>query len=302
VQNDGVYDWNDLKHFLAAARTGSTLGAAKALGVNQTTCARRIAALEEALGADLFDRKREGYKLTEAGTALVPLAERVEAATVAISDHLSANARLISGTIKITTNESDADALLMPAIAAFRMQYPDVRIEMVVDVNRLDLVRGEADMALRAASRPSEPGLVARRLPDEHWTVYCTKAYADRYGMPDSMEALRGHAIFSFGDPIGRSPAAIWAAGYYDPDRIVSTMNNVNNMIAAIRSGVGVGIVPMSLAALQPDFIRCFDPPREFDSERWLVTTEELRNVPRIRAFMDFLAEHIHARKRELKH
>lgn len=295
-----MFDWNDLRHFLAVARSGSTLGAAKALGVNQTTCARRIAALEEALGVELFDRKREGYKLAEAGLALVPLAERVEAATLAISDHISANARRISGSIKVTSNESDADALLMPAIAEFRMQHPDVRIELVVDVNKLDLMRGEADIALRAASRPSEGGLVARRLPDEQWSAYCTQAYAERYGTPDSMAALRQHAVFSFGDPIGRSPAAIWAATHYDPERIVSTMNNVNNMVAAVRSGVGVGVLPLSLAALQPDFIRCFDPPKEFDSERWLITTEELRNVPRIRAFMDFLAEHIIARKRAI--
>lgn len=150
-----MFDWNDLRYFLAVARTGSTLGASRALAVNPTTVARRIAELERAIGMKLFDKRQTGYALTEAGAELRATAERVELEATAFAEGVAAIGRRISGVIRVTTNEGLANGVMAPALSAFRRLHPDVRIDLIVDERRLDLARGAADVALRTGSRPT---------------------------------------------------------------------------------------------------------------------------------------------------
>ncbi|HYF09950.1 MAG TPA: LysR family transcriptional regulator, partial [Acetobacteraceae bacterium] len=150
---DGI-SWDDLRHFLAVARAGSTLGGARALGVNQTTCARRIAALEAAMGTTLFERRQAGYRLTETGRRVLALAERVEGEVAALMQAVQAERRVLSGTVRATTNESLANLVLTPFLRRFREAHPGVRVEVVIGDRKLDIARGEADVALRAGVQP----------------------------------------------------------------------------------------------------------------------------------------------------
>jgi DNA-binding transcriptional LysR family regulator len=142
-----VYDWNDLRYFLAVARSGSTLAASRALKVNQTTIARRIGTLERAIGTKPFNRKQTGYALTDSGAELRVAAERVEVEAIAFADQAGAMGRRLSGVIRVTTNEGLANIVMAPALSAFHRLHPNVRVDLVVDERRLDLTRGAADGA-----------------------------------------------------------------------------------------------------------------------------------------------------------
>src|SRR6201995_5004262 len=132
-------EWGDLKHFLAVARGGSTLAAGKELGVNQTTVARRVAALEEALGEKLFDRTAGGYKLTELGKAIVEPAQRVEAEVAAFARLAAQNSPRRAHVLRVTTNDVFADVLVTPWLGDFSTKFPHVQVEMIVDDRRYDL-------------------------------------------------------------------------------------------------------------------------------------------------------------------
>jgi DNA-binding transcriptional LysR family regulator len=288
-----VYDWNDLRHFLAVARTGSTLAAARMLGVNQTTAARRVAALEQALGMKLFDRKRTGCALTEAGHELLAAAERVEVEANALAAAAGAMGRRVSGVIRVTTNEGLANVVMAPAISAFRRLHPKVRVDLMVDERRLDLGRGAADVALRTGPRPTESGLVGRRLIPIGWAAYCSRDYAERQGCPESVESLGRHALIGAEGPIAALPGWTWLQGAAPEAEVAARSSSVTNLISAVKAGLGVTVLPCFLADTEPSLVRCLGPIEGVRSELWLLTREDLRDVPRIRAFLDFLAAYV---------
>src|SRR5687767_9090962 len=150
LNNAAMFDWNDLKPFLAVARSGTTLAAARRLRVSQPTVVRRIAALEQATGTTLFDRRRTGYALTETGRDMLPLAEAAEAAMERIEESLASRSRRLAGSIRVTAAEPLANLFLAPAVVAFRRTHPDVEVQLLLCDEFLDLARGEADVALRA--------------------------------------------------------------------------------------------------------------------------------------------------------
>lgn len=175
---------------MAVARTGSTLGASRALNVNQTTVAWRIGVLEQAIGTKLFDKRHSGYALTEPGVELRATAECIEVEAKAFAEQAGALGRRISGVIRVTTNEGLANAVMAPALSAFRKLHPEVRVDLVVDERRLDLTRGAADVALGTGARPTESGLVARRLTPMAWAAYCSRDYAGTTRLPDTRSLL----------------------------------------------------------------------------------------------------------------
>src|SRR5215471_1809041 len=143
-------DWNDLRYFLAVAREGSTLAAGRTLRVSQTTVARRIAALEEALGIPLFDKRQAGYALTPAGEELLPLAARVELEALQFADAAGARTRQLTGTVRLTTEEVYLIALLAPLLRELHDRHPEILIEVDTSQSVRDLGGGEADVALRS--------------------------------------------------------------------------------------------------------------------------------------------------------
>ena len=164
-------DWDDLRFFLSVADTGSTLAAGRALRVSQTTAARRVAGLEERLALRLFDRRQAGYQLTADGIALLAQARAVADAVAGFDDAAGAQLRSTAGTIRITSSEIYAVALLSPMLRNYHQLHPDVRIELDTSDSVRDLDAGAADIALRVASEPSGNGVVGRRLGTDEWTL-----------------------------------------------------------------------------------------------------------------------------------
>lgn len=274
-----MQDWDDLRFFLAVARTGSTIAASRALGVNQTTVSRRITQMEERLGSALFDRHREGYRLKPAAEPLVAIAEAAEMQARAFADLAGSLSRGLDH-LRVTTNEPLANVVLAPAIAAFRAQRPDVRIDVVITPRQLDLTRGEADIALRAAPQPTEPDLIARRVGDAHWGVYCSRDYARFNGAPETLADLARHTLLMIPDASGSR------LGELVPEARREYRDMVNDLCVSARAGLGVASLPCVLGDTLPDFVRCFVQPEPV-TPVWLVYPERLRGAVEVRAFLD---------------
>src|SRR5688572_8495102 len=168
-----MLDWNDLRYFLAVARGGSTLAASRSLRVSQTTVARRIAALEEALKLVLFEKRQAGYSLTPAGRELLDHAEEVETAALNLDNAAKAANRDLSGNVRITTEEIFAVTLLAPLLRELHDLHPEILIELDTAQAIRDLGAGEADIAMRSTALAKGGGLVGRRVCDDDWTLYC---------------------------------------------------------------------------------------------------------------------------------
>ena len=297
MQNGRVFDWNDLRCFLAVLRDGTTLAASRRLGVSQSTAARRIAALETALGLELFDKRPSGYTPTEAATALLPLAETAETALEAFAATASAHRRGMIGVVRLTTNDVFASAFLLRALGEFRTSYPAVRVELVTSDRFLDLAAGEADVALRAGAPPTDRGLVGRRLAVDRWSVYCSRAYMEANGAPRRAEDMAQHPVFSVDDAFPRSPTVEWVERHVPPQAVALRQNSISGLFASLKSGLGVTMMSDFVAAGDPDLVLCFTPDIQDHNEIWLVTHERLRKTPRVRALMDFLGGFFTARR-----
>ncbi len=289
-------DWNDLRHFLAVSRTGTTLAASRELGVSQSTVARRILALETVLGLHLFERRQSGYVLTEDGFELLDAAEAAGAAVNAFISKAAARKRGLFGTVRLTTNELFATTLLINALRDFPFAYPDLRLEVITTDKSLNLASGEADIALRAGRPPRQPDLVGRRIAKDTWSVYCSRDYALAHGTPASVSDLEGHQVI--GTELGafEGPIATWSKAHISTSAIKVRQSSLNALYTAIKRGLGVSLMSDFVAAGDPEMVRCFDPKIEHDYEIWLLTHERLRSAPRVRAVLDFLSGYFAAR------
>jgi DNA-binding transcriptional LysR family regulator len=288
-----MFCWDDLRTFLAVARTGSTLGAAKSLKVSQTTAARRIAALEQALGLTLFERRQAGYALTPEGEALVARAEAVEVGADAFAEAAGAQARNVGGTLRLTCVEVYAITILPPILQELRAAHPRILIELDTTEVPRDLAAGEADIALRAGLPGTKDGLVGRRIGNDPWTFYCSRSYAAAHKLPRTTRDLASHPIIGGGGsyvwPIYRK----WLQHLGIEDSVVLEHGSTAGLLSAIRSGMGMAVLPSFVADRDPDLVRAVDPPPGERMELWLLTHERLRHTPRIRAVMDFLGERL---------
>ncbi|RED17068.1 LysR family transcriptional regulator [Parasphingopyxis lamellibrachiae] len=285
-----MIDWNDLRYFLAVAETGSTLGAGKKLRVSQTTAARRIAALERELGLSLFERSQAGYALTPVGEALLDKAHAVNRAADEFAEAAAAQARDVSGTVKLTTIDIFAETILAPILNKLHQAFPAIRIEIDTSQEPRNLAAGEADIAIRSSSGPKGGGLVGRRIAEDHWTVYCSRGYADAHGLPQTIEAMADHAFVGGGGENFWRPYRQWLLENRLENAVAVHHGTGTGLLSAVRAGVGLAVLPSFFADHDADLIRCLPPRQDDDGSLWLLTHERLRHVPRIRAVLDFLA------------
>ena len=284
-----VLDWNDLRYFLAVARGGSTLAAGRALRISQTTVARRITALEEALKLSLFDRRQAGYTLTPDGEQLLVCAEEVEAAAVRFSDAAAARTRDLSGTVRLTADEILASPLLVPMLRDLHDVHPGIHIELDASSAVLDLGAGEADISLRSSSEDQPAGIVGRRICTDDWTLYCSREYAERKGVPQSREELKQHAIIGGGSGNLWRHYQAWLKSLDLEDQVAVHYGSSTGLLAGVRSGVGMSVLPCIVAENEPDLIRCLPPREGHGRTLWLLTHERVRHSPAVRTVIDFL-------------
>lgn len=285
-----MFDWGDLRYFLAVAQTGSTLAAGRALRVSQTTAARRIAALEAALGVILFERRPAGYRLTPIGEVLAKQARAVETAAAALTDAAAGAARDISGTVLVTTSEMIATTVLPPILRDLHDLYPAIRIELDSSATLRDLGTGGADIALRSIARLSGAGVVGRRIADDVWTIYCSRDYAARHGLPTTVDALRSHSLVGGGGEGVWSYYLAWLRRHNLEASVTTQYDSALGLLAAVRAGLGPATLPSLIASTDPNLLCCLPEVNAMGRGIWLLTHERVRHTPRVRAVIDFLA------------
>jgi len=271
--------------------------AARELGVNQSTVVRRLAQVEDAAGVELFDRKQSGYTCTALGRAMVETAEHIEAEMRTLQHRLEAAGRTVSGIVRFTTAETIANLFAGPWIHDYHAQNPHVRIELFTGDSRLDVARGEADIALRAGSRPEGAGIVTRKLLDLGWSVYCSEEYAAKHGQPATRADICKHSIIGMEGPMALLPGPRWLAEAAPGAAVRFSSNSLSNLLFSLRAGLGIATLPCLSGDREPDLLRCMPPVPELDSELWLIVNEDLKSAPAVRSFADFVAEQVQANR-----
>lgn len=283
-----------MRAFLATVEEGSLSAAARALGQTQPTLSRQVAALEEELGVTLFERGPRTMALTDTGARLLEHVRDIGEAAMRLSLAASGQSKAIEGNVTITVTGMTAAYVLPPVLMDLRRKAPNIRIDLVVSNEVRDLVKREADIAIRHG-RPDQADLVARHLGDTAAHFCASKDYLDRVGHPTSPEEFE-KIDFVGPSPINTILPNLQAAGFKltaDQFKFVSASGVALAEMA--RHGAGVTIMPASIISKFPELVPIMKEDISFDMPVWLVTHRELHTSPRIRLVFDHLAEAVSA-------
>jgi molybdate transport repressor ModE-like protein len=282
-------DWNDLRYLLAVHRRGSLARAAADLNVTKGTASRRIAALEEALGARLVERKPNGLVLTDAGRAAIQTARGIEEAVATMKDQVATRAdSRPRGRVRLTAPHWLAERFLIPALPELRARNPDLDVDLLGTNQILNLAQREADLAIRNV-RPKHRSLTTRRIARLGGCVYASQLYLERRGTPESREAIRGHDVLAY-ETIGGMPGFEWLRDPSWGARIAFRANDPEALVSAATSGLGLAAVPCLLGDPRPE-LRRVPSLGHSQTDLLLVSHEASRRTARVRAVSDFVAE-----------
>lgn len=287
-----MLQWDDFRLVKAIAERRSLAGAADILGVNASTVFRRLGALEERLGARLFERGRAGYGLTTAGDEMAAIADRMGDDIVAFERRVLGQDLAPTGELRVTTNDTLLVHALTDVLASFRKAYPEITLDVVVGNAVLNLSKRDADIAIRVTSSPPET-LVGRRLASLYWAVYG----AAPLKAVETIEELDNLPWIGPGDLLNQLQK--WLRDVVGDHRVVYRLSTVLGMAEAIEAGIGVGPLPCFIASRYPGLVRLYDPPGQTPPGLWILTHPDLRASARIRAFMDHVGQEL-ARRRPL--
>jgi DNA-binding transcriptional LysR family regulator len=283
-----VLDWNDFRYFRAIARAGTLAGAARELGVEHTTVGRRLSALETALGARLFTRGPEGFTLTAAGADVLPVADEIAARVETIERRVSGADARVDGTVRVTTSEA-LGGYVVARLPALRERHPKLTVEVLSGNRNFDLMRGEADLAIRMRE-VTEPELVARKVASAAWSLYAAPSYVERNGAPSCPEDLGGHDVISFDASLSGSPGAQWLAAHACGAHVVLRANSIVAALNAAIFGMGIAALPCIVASAERAIKRVI-PGAIGERDVFLAVHPDLARVARVRAVMDFFVD-----------
>jgi DNA-binding transcriptional LysR family regulator len=284
------FDWTLVRSFLAALEHGSLLGAARALQSSQPTLGRHIAELEAQLGATLFERTGRGLLPTDMALRLADAARQMESGAAAMARAASGAQGELAGRVRISASQPVACVLLPPILAQMRLTLPDVAVELVVSNQVSNLLKREADIALRMV-QPEQGSVIARRVGQVSLGTYAHHDYLRRRGTPKQPTDLLNHDLIS-GDRDDQVERGIRAMGYeIDPARFVLRTDDLIAYAAAIRAGMGIGFIADYLAQTDAQLVPLLPTLKLPALPMWLVVHREIRSSRRIKAVYDFLAQ-----------
>jgi DNA-binding transcriptional LysR family regulator len=282
--------WDHYRSFLAVVREGSLSGAARALAVTQPTIARHIEALEAAVGFRLFTRSQQGLAATESALELMPYAETLAATTAALLRTASGLGETVKGTVRLSASEVMGAEVLPPILARLRAQHPALEIELVLS-NALDnLLRRDADIAVRMME-PDQEALVVKRLGTVTVGFHAHRRYLDRAGRPRDLRSLNAHSLIGFDRETPAIRSMRRRARKLDGIRFALRTDSDVAQLMAIKAGFGIGLCQRALARRDPDLEHVLPDAFAFKLDVWLAMHENLRSTPRCRAVFDGLAE-----------
>lgn len=274
-------NWSDLRFVLAVARTESLSGAARRLGVNESTVARRIDQAEQRLGARLFERNRGVLCPTKAGAVVVTGAERIELEVQAVENTVSGVDQLAAGSVRLTSVPIIANRVLVPALPRLIRDHPQLQLELIAEPRDLSLTKREADIALRLARPSREVRALARRIGRLDYAVYGRSV-----GRMDLLPWI------TYEDSMGDLPQARWIAdtAIRGQQALAHVMvNDAETLLESLKAGLGKSLLPVIIGEQEPDLVRLSDGPTPISRELWLMVHPELRQLTRIRVVVDWL-------------
>lgn len=289
-------NWDDVRIFLAVARSGQILGAAKTLGLNHATVARRLTALEEALGSKLFTRKTNGSELSGAGESFLVHAEAMESAMLAASESAGADSA-IDGTVRVGAPDGFGVAFLAPRLGELTDRHKGLRIELVPVPRAFSLSRREADIAV-TLERPREGRLVARKLTDYRLGLYAAQSYLDTHGTPATLDDLAAHQLVGYVEDLLFTTSLDYTAEFLKGWRSSLAVSSAMGQTEAVRAGAGIGILHGFMARGDTGLVPVL-PAHTLTRSYWTVVHEDLRSIRRVALVAEFLAE-IVARDRSM--
>ncbi len=281
-------DWNLYRSFLAVLDSGSLSGAARMLGLTQPTVSRQIGLLEQALGRTLFLRTPAGLSPSDAALAMAPQARAMAAAAAALQRAVTEPEAAVAGTVRITASEVVGVERLPPVLAAIRARHPRMVLELVVSNEVDDLLRRDADVAVRM-TEPAQQALVARRVASAELGLHARRDYLARRGTPDTLDDLPRFDLIGYDRETPALRAALAAFPCITRAGFALRCDNQVAQLAAIRAGFGIGVCQVGIAARDPDLVRLFPDNFALALPTWVVMHEDLRGSPRCRAVFDAL-------------
>lgn len=285
---DSDIGWELYRSFLGVLREGSLSGAARSLGITQPTVGRHIQALESALGLALFTRSQTGLMPTEAALAIRSHAESMSTAVAALRRAAESHGEGVKGTVRVSASEVIGVEVLPSIVARLQQQHPELKVELVLTNRVQDLLRREADIAVRMTD-PKQDSLIARRVGHVVLGLHAHKDYVARRGTPRTPDDLGRHMLIGFDEetPFLRAAAKAfpsWTRRSFS----LRTDSDVGQM-ALIRAGCGIGVCQVALARRDPSLVRVLPRHFELKLETWIAMHEDLRNSPRCKAMFDAL-------------
>ena len=287
-------DWSDFKVLIVLSEAGSVAGSARLLGVDASTVSRRLAALEDAVGATLVIRGGREFAITADGRSVLAAAHEMADATARAANAIRAGKQDLAGLVRLASIAAFTPVLadLLPIVQA---RYPALDLAVLVSNRPVDLIRGEADIGIRLF-RPVEPDLVLKQTSDCGWGVYAAKSYAAARGLPASPEELRHHQVVLYDAKLSQLPGPAWFERYAGASGSHIRVDSSTTATDIIASQAGIGMTTCLQGDSTPSLVRVFPEPVAF-TPCYIVYHESLRGSARIRAMADLLAEFLKSRE-----
>ena len=289
-------DWDDVRFFLAVAKTGSFSAAATQLNTKQTTVGRRIQALERRLGAKLFDRHRHGMEVTPAARGVLVQAESMMSNATSIERHLAGLDREMAGIVRIAATEGIAANWLVARLGQLRGTHPDIVVQVIASDQVLDLATRQADLAIRFF-RPTSNQLVAARVGQVNFSIFAAPSYIERYGLPQKTDELREHHIVDHTTLHSLTAMKPWSEMVERSTSVVLRTNSSYAAVEAVKAGYGISVFPDYVTKSS----NLVPAPIDLRIVRdiWLVSHEETNKGARIRTVIDYVREQFRQDERE---
>lgn len=280
--------WELYRSFLGVLREGSLSGASRALGIAQPTVGRHIASLEQSLKLALFTRSQSGLLPTEAALALQPHAEAMHSTAAALARVAQSQGDGVRGTVRVTASEIIGVEVLPPIVAALRQQHPHLKIELVLTNRVQDLLRREADIAVRMLP-PKQESLVARRIGNVTLGMHAHRQYLQDHGTPRSLADLAHHALIGFDQETAFIRSLRKSLKGLGRESFALRSDSDLAQLALIRAGAGIGICQLALARRSESLVRVLARQFSLQLDTWITMHEDLRASPRCKVTFDAL-------------
>lgn len=285
-----MFDWNDLVYFLELARHSRLAPAARRLKVDHTTVGRRIAELEKCLSVKLFDRKPDGFVLTDPGHRLFAIAERIEQEASSVSQALGSDNALATGRVRVATMEGIAAFFLAERFTELAAQQPGITVELVTERHLISLTKREADIFISFV-HPTGPRLVVKKLGSFRLALYASPAYLARRGVPNDRAELETHTFIDYIEDLVAIQPVHWLLDVLEPSNVAFRSSSMHAQQSAVAAGAGIGLLPLFSAKTNPGIIPVLPDEVKVYRDVFITVHEDLEFMTRVRSVSRHLAQ-----------